>query len=178
MSKPELKKYLNVHTKDQLVKIILDMYSSNELVKQYCEHLLKPVFVDNDSLDKYKRIIAKEFDLMHPMSAGNSFAKARKAISEFAALKPNKELMADLLLTLPEAACTFSNQNGDMGEQYYRSVYNNFKRAMEFLRKKDLLDAFKTRCNSCVSSASNLGYGYGDDMWDIYYEYYRDSDIQ
>jgi hypothetical protein len=79
MSKPELKKYLNVHTKDQLVKIILDMYSSNELVKQYCEHLLKPVFVDNDSLDKYKRIIAKEFDLMHPMSAGNSFAKGKKS---------------------------------------------------------------------------------------------------
>ena len=89
MSKPELKKYLNVHTKDQLVKIILDMSSNNEFVKQYCEHLIRPVYVDNDSLD-----------------------------------------------------------------------------------------TFKPRCNSCVSSASNLGYGYGDDMWDIYYEYYRDSDIQ
>jgi hypothetical protein len=89
MSQLVLKKYLNVHTKDQLVKIILDMYSGNEFVKRYREHLMRPVYVDND-----------------------------------------------------------------------------------------LHDTFKPRCNSCVSSASNLGYGYGDDMWDIYYEYYRDSDIQ
>ena len=103
MFKLEFKKYLDAHTKDQLVKIILDMSSNNEFVKQYCEHLIRPVYVDNDSLDKYKRIIAKEFDIMRPIAASNSFAKARKAISEFAALKPNKELMADLLLTLPEA---------------------------------------------------------------------------
>jgi hypothetical protein len=159
-------------TKGELTELVLDMYENNKFAKEYLEHFLNPMEVGKDALERYKCIIVKEFDVEHPMTAGNSFAKAKKAISDFTALKPDKELMADLLLTLPEAACEFTNAFGDMDVHYYESAYRNFQRALTFMSKNDLLEKFKDRCTKCVEYASTCGYGFEDGMMELFVDFY------
>lgn len=109
------------------------------------------------------------------MKAGLKFSVAKKAIFEFASLNPSPEALADVMLTLPEAACLFTYEFGDMDEPFYNAAYNNFKRAMDFICKHGLLDRFKKRCNDCVKYASPCGYGFADEMAELFLIYYGES---
>ena len=170
MSKPSLKKHLQSLTKEQIIEVVLEAYGNSKAIQEYLDFYLKPD--DKEKARKYKTIIEKEFGIENPMKAGLKFSVAKKAISEFASLKPSPEALADVMLTLPEAACLFTHEFGDMDESFYNAAYNNFKRAMEFIYKHGLLDKFKKRCNDCVKYASPCGYGFADDIAEVFYEYY------
>jgi hypothetical protein len=60
---------------------------------------------------------------------------AKKAIADFRALHPSPELLADVMVTLPEMACQFTHEYGDMIESFYTSAANNFEAALKFLKK-------------------------------------------
>jgi Family of unknown function (DUF6155) len=173
MSKLALKKYLQTLTKEQITESVLDMYDNLKPVKEYLDFFLNPN--EKEMLEKYRMVIVAEF---YPKGkytfAKTRFSVAKKAIADFRALKPSPHLLADLMLTLPEMACKFTFEFGDMSEQYYNSAYNNFKAAVEFLYKNNLLDDFKLRCVDCLKWASVCGYGFEDDLSDVYYQYYQD----
>lgn len=76
------------------------------------------------------------------------------------------------MVTLPEMACQFTHDYGDMWEQYYTSAANNFEKALEYLYANNLLDQFKLRMEECVKYARDCGYGFSDEMEDLYSEYY------
>lgn len=170
MSKSTLKKHLNSLSKQQVIAVVLDAYSNSKAIQEYFDFYLKPD--DKEKAQKYKAIIEKEFGVKNPMSAGLKFSVARKAISDFASLKPSPEALADVMLTLPESACLFTYEFGDMEESFYDAAYNNFKRALEFISKHQLLDMFKPRCADCVKYASPCGYGFSSDIADIHYQHY------
>ncbi|MEA4936723.1 MAG: DUF6155 family protein [Paludibacter sp.] len=172
MSKPALKKHLLSLTREQLVETILEMYDNMKPVNEYFEYYLNPN--EKEMLKRHKTVIQKEFALEWKYAEPKlRFSVARKAIAEFRALKPSPEMLADLMLTLPEVACEFTYNYSDMSEQFYNSAYNNFKAALEFINKNNLLDDFKLRCGDCLKWASVCGYGFADDMRDIYYQYYQ-----
>lgn len=171
MSKSSLKKYLQTLTKEQLIEQMLDMYDNNKAVKEYLEFSLNPN--EKEMLEKYRAVILREFPLEWKYKEPQlRFSVARKAISEFRALKPSPVCLADLMLTLPEIACQFTYRYGDMSEQFYDSAYNNFKAALVYIYKNGLSDDFKLRCEDCVKWASPCGYGFADDIAEIYYQYY------
>lgn len=175
MSKTALKKYLKTLTKEQIIEFIIEMYDNNKQARTYLEHFLSPLEEGGLLLEKYKQVIKREFNVENPMSAKCSFSTCRKLISEFASLKPSEELLADLMLTLPESACEFTYNYGDMSEQFYNSAVNNFIRALEFMRKNELLEKFKIRCTKCVECASVCGYGFGDEMSELFYNHYGEN---
>jgi hypothetical protein len=100
------------------------------------------------------------------------FSVAKKAIADFAALNPPPKLLADLMVTLAENACQFTHDYGDMTEQFYNSAFSNFERALKFLKKEGLLDDFKLRCKRCTEYAEYCGYGFQDEIEDLFDEYY------
>jgi len=171
MSKTALKKHLQTLTKEQLQSEILELYSNYKPVKDYLEYKLNPN--PKEKLEYYKNIIREEFyPKRKTADAKMRFVVAKKAISEFRKLGPSTEQMADLLLTLPEYACKFTHEFGDMWEQYYDSASTNFKLALEFISAHNLLEKFKERCEQCRKYASDCGWGFSDDIDDLYYEYY------
>lgn len=171
MSKTALKKHLQTLTKEQLQSKILELYSNYKPVKDYLEYKLNPN--PKEKLEYYKNIVREEFYPKRKTSnAKIRFAVAKKAIAEFRKLEPPTEQMADLLLTLPEYACKFTHEFGDMWEQYYDSASTNFKLALEFISAHNLLEKFKERCEQCRKYASDCGWGFSDDIDDLYYEYY------
>jgi hypothetical protein len=91
-------------------------------------------------------------------------------------LKPSADKLADLMLCYVENACQFTYDYGDMWEQYYMSVENNFNKTMAFIAKNNMLERFKPRLKQCVEWASPCGWGFADAIADIYYEYFPEDD--
>lgn len=174
MSKSALKKELQKLTKEQLVEQILDLYDKNKSVKEFYDFYLNPKN-EKELAEKYKKAIRKEFNIEKPERAGLKYSVAKRAISDFKDLQPSPEALADVMLTLPECACEFTYEYGDMEESFYNGAYNNYLTALKFIAKHDLLDAFKLRAEQCVKWASPCGYGFADDIASVYYDYYQDE---
>lgn len=168
---PGLKSHLCSLTKDQLVNHILELCRKYPAVKEYYDFYLYPN--ETTMLEKYRKVVINEF-FPHRGEARTRFSVAKKAISGFRALGPSPGHLADLMLCLPEAATQFTHDFGDMWEQYYISTANNFKAALIYLEREGLLDQFRDRTRVCVDLASHCGWSFGDEMNDIYYEYYTD----
>jgi hypothetical protein len=171
MSKTELKKHLQTLTKDQVIEQVLELYGNCKPAKEYFEYFLNP---DEKGLfEKYKAIIINEFYPKGKYTEPKTrFSVAKKAIADFRALKPSPALLADLMVTLPEMACKFTNEYGDMSEQYYTSAVNNYEAALKYLQQNNLLDNFRLRCEDCVKYAEPCGYGFADEISQLFYEYY------
>lgn len=173
MSKLTLKKHLQSLKNEQIIEVVLDLYDTMKPVKEYFEFYMNPN--ENKMLEKYRAIIVSEF---YP-TGNRGFPKTRfsvckKAIADFKALKPSPELLADLMLTLPEMACKFTFEYGDMTEQYYNSTVINFNSALTYIKSNGLLNNFKLRCDDCVKWASPCGYGFADEISELYSNFYED----
>lgn len=171
MSKAALKKHLQSFSKEEVIESVLELYDNLKPVKEYFEYYLNPN--EKEMFLKYKEIIVNEF---YPKgkyaNPKTRFSVAKKAIADFRGLKPSPEMVGDLMVTLAEMACNFTYDYGDMSEQYYNSAYTNFKNALIYLQKNNLLDNFKLRCIDCVKYASPCGYGFADEISELFYEYY------
>ncbi len=167
MSKLTLKKHLQSLDNEQIIEVVLELYDTMKPVKEYFEFYMNPN--ENKMLEKYRAVIVSEFYPKEKRGfAKTRFSVCKKAIADFRALKPAPELLADLMLTLPELACKFTFEYGDMSDQYYTSAYNNFKVAIDFLQKNKLLKQFKLRCETCVKHSVHCGYGFEDEMSFLY----------
>ncbi len=177
MSKLTPKKHLQSLSQEQLVELVMEMYKNLKPVKEYLNYFMNPN--EKEMLEKYRKIIVAEF---YPNTkSGNPktrFSVCKKAIADFRALKPSPIMLADLMLTLPENACMFTYEFGDMWEQFYDSAATNFKAALKYMEKNGLLNDFKLRCVDCVKYASPCGYGFADEIAQIFYDFYgEDADF-
>lgn len=172
MSKTELKKHLLSLSKEQVIEQVLGLYDTCKPAKEYFEYFLNPD--EKGQFEKYKAIIVNEF---YPkgkyVEAKTRFSVAKKAIADFRSLNPSPELLADLMVTLPEMACKFTFEYGDMWEQFYDSAATNFNLALKFLKKNGLLEQFKLRCQDCVRYSKPCGYGFAYQIGDLFEEYYN-----
>lgn len=173
MSKQKITKFIHSLTQDQLKDFVIEMYQHSAAVKSYVDHFLNPE-VGQDMLDKYKKIIEKEFYPKNPERAGMKYSVAKKAIKEFAALQPDPIYLGELMLYLPELASRLSHDYGDITEQYYISAETNFNLALKYIAKQNLLEHFKPKAQLCIKYASRCGYGFDKSMEDIYYDFYED----
>ncbi len=171
MSKRQLKSHLVTLSKEQLTEHILELYTILKPVKEYYDFYLNPN--EKEMSEKYKTIIVNEF---YPggkyTEPKTRFSVAKKAIADFRNLKPSPMLIGDLMVTLVEMACKFTYDYGDMWEQYYDSTANNFERALQYLQKNGLLKDFEKRINKCLTYAEPCGYGFPDDLNQVFCEYY------
>lgn len=171
MSKTELKKHLLSLSKEQVIEQVLGLYDTCKPAKEYFEYFLNPD--EQGKFEKYKDIIVNEFFTNTLIGIGKlRFSVAKKAIADFRSLSPSPELLGDLMVTLPEMACKFTNEYGDMSEQYYTSAATNFELALKFLQKHGLLEQFKLRCHDCVKHSELCGYGFADEISELFYQYY------
>lgn len=88
---------------------MLDLYSAKKDAKEYLEYVTNPD--DNKMLEHYKAIIVKEF---FPTRGEPKvrFSVCRKAVSNFKQLNPEPALLSDLMVTLVEPACLYTDENG------------------------------------------------------------------
>ncbi len=168
----ELRRHLKELTRDQLMEDVVDLFRKDSFVNDY--YTIKCKSGESISiLENYKLIIENEF---FPI---NGFGKARlsvakKAISEFKKLSQDKKAIAELMLFYVETGVRYTDCYGDIYESFYFSMESMFKRAVDFIVKHSLEDRFKDRCRQIVNDTVNMGWGFHDELCDIYYGYFED----
>ena len=168
MSKAQLKKNLMALTKEQVIDVVLSLYDARKEAKEYLDFYLNPN--DDAKLEEYKKIIYNEF---FPKRGEPKcrFSVCRKAISDFKKLKPSPYCIADLMLFYIETGVNFTAEYGDMWEQYYTALENNFDKAMAFVYKNGYLEELRPRIENMLKLSEKCGWGFPDTLYDFYYQY-------
>lgn len=168
MSKAQLKKCLSKLTKEQVIEVVLELYDARKEAKEYLDYYVNPN--DDEKLDEYKKIIYNEF---YPNRGEPKcrFSVCRKAVSDFKKLKPDSISIADLMLFYIETGVSFTADYGDMWEQYYTALENNFGKAMEFINNNGYLEEFRPRIEKMLKMSEKCGWGFPDTLYDFYYEF-------
>ena len=139
---------------------MLELYDARKEAKEYLEFYLTPN--SNAELEKCKKAIRQEFFPTRGFSEKPSFAKCRKVISDFQKLKPEPACVADLMLFYIEQGCEYTMTFGDMWEQYYITLENNFDKAVKFIFMHGLLIQYYERIEKLLENANNCGWGFYD----------------
>lgn len=171
MSQSQLKKYLQSLEKTEIIVTVLELYSSHKEVKEYFEYFLNPN--EKEQFEKYKLIIDKEFKWAK-YEPKMRISVAKKAIADFARLKPSESLLGELMIHFVVVGCQLTFEYGDMSEQFYNSMLTNFNKALKYISENRLLEEFRHEADLCIKYSADCGYGFPYEMDDIFHNYYDD----
>lgn len=167
MSKSTIKKLLKSMTKDEIITMVLELYSARKEAKDYLEFYAEPD--EQGKLEEYKDIIREEFYPKRNREPKMRFSVCRKAVSDFKKLKPSVDSLAELMVSYMEWAIQATYDYGDLWEQYYDSVEGNFSKTINYIVDNGLWSKYDSRLQQCVKWSSHSGYGFGDTIADIYW---------
>jgi hypothetical protein len=165
----EIKASLNKLEKEELIKHISELCIKYKPVKEYFDFYVNPN--EKKILEQYKEKVAEGFfpKRGHQLKLSTS----RKAINDFKKLGTSVESIADLLLHYVENGVEFTNEYGDIDENFYTSIENTYSNALNLISKNGLLAKFKKRAYKIVTDTEGIGWGFHDTLGDIYYKHYE-----
>jgi len=165
----DLKKNLKELTKEELIKSIVDLYKKNDFVKDY----YSSKYADGSNLSiliKHKDIIESELFPARGDGRGR-LAVAKKAITEFKKLSNDKNSIAELMVFYVETGVRYTDCYGDIDEPFYLSMESMYERAMKYIVSNGLIDKYNERCLKIVNDTTNMGWGFHDQLCEVYYGY-------
>lgn len=168
MSKSQVKKLLAGMSKEEVVNVVMELYDARKEAKEYLEYFVNPD--ENSELEKFKKIVLKEFDDDFSRNPQCRFSVCRKALSDFKKLAPSEETLAEAMVFYVERVYEFSFCNGDLWEQYYDSAISNFRSTMTFIIKNSLLESMMPRIVQIMAWSWPCGYGFHDMTGDTFCE--------
>lgn len=164
----ELITELKKNDKETLIKYISELYKKYKPVKEYFDFFINPN--EKELLDNYKEKVREGF---YPKRGYNlKLSISRKAINEFKKLGPSQESYIDLLLYYVECGVEFTNEFGDIDENFYLSLERTFSNALKLLEKENLHDRFINRAQQILDDSGNTGWGFNECLSDIYFQYF------
>ncbi|MTH16731.1 DUF6155 family protein [Flavobacterium sp. LC2016-01] len=149
MSKRDLKKYLAELSKEQLEEQLIELYEKFIPVKTYYDFVFNPK--EDKLLQESKVKISQEyFPIKKPNAKWRPKAKMRRSVAQkiikhFISLGVDSFIIADLMLYNIEIAQTYSSQNFIKQELFYKSMFNSFEQATNFLISNGILNEYKAR---------------------------------
>ncbi len=149
MSKRDLKKLLATMEKDQIVQLVLDLYSAKREAKEYLDFYVDPD--EQAKLKEYKDIVREEFFPRMTVYPKFRMANCRRAFSDFRKLKPSPDMLGDLLVYFIEVACLFIYKYRCIFDKYHFLVAH-FASTLGFIERNDLWDTFGPRVRKCIES--------------------------
>jgi hypothetical protein len=176
LSLTSLKQILKTKTQTELIDDIAVLYKTFPQVK---EHYQAKFSGGDDSAiqRKYKNIIRAEFVPGFKKSFPDARVSiARKAISEYKKVAVSKYGVADIMLAYVESGVIYTNEFGDIDEQFYNSMASMYENTLKFMAKEQILDDFKDRLFTVVKDTVGIGWGFHDDLKYCYEKYTDNSE--
>ncbi|MCX6287540.1 MAG: DUF6155 family protein [Bacteroidetes bacterium] len=165
----EIKKELNVLSKDKLVQLIVGLYQKNKLVKEQLEFHFNPN--EKDLLKLYKEKVLEAF---YPRRGDMFHLKiGKRAISDFKKLKPSLESQIDLMIYYVECGVKLTLEYGDIDDNFYSSLEGVYFEALKLIDKNEFHKIFEERAFEIVNKTNNIGWGFHDAIGDIYAQTYQ-----
>ena len=172
MGLAELKKELKKFDKAKIIELITDLYKKNKSVKEYFDF-----FVNPDENELFKKYRNKVLDAFYPKRGFDLRLKdAKQAIADFRKLEPSTELLTDLMLFYVECGVKFTNDFGDIDENFYVSVEKMYYQALTLMHKGDFLEKFQIRSLKIVDDSNGIGWGFHDYLVQVYFDFYPYDD--
>jgi len=170
MGLSDIKKELKKLDKDDLIDLLVDLYKKNKSVKAFLDFYISPD--EEDLSTKYRD---KVFEAFFPKRGfGYNLKNGKQAITDFKKLGPSSEALADLMLFYVETGVKFTNEVGDINENFYSSLEKTYLQALTLIKKENLLDKFARYSREIEIQAEGIGWGFSDTMADIYCDFYDD----
>lgn len=169
----DLKKYLKTLSNEELQNEIINLVKSYKEVKEYYTTKIYPES-ENELLEKYKKIIKNEF---FPDRGYGSvrYSIVNNAMRDFKKISNNARNIAELLMYYPEMGVKFTSTFGDIDEKFYINIEKAYIDALEFIFKNNLEKEFKDKAKEIMEETYGIGWGFHDNMVEIYYQYYEDD---
>ena len=145
-------------SKEDVINVVLELYDARKEAREYLDYFVNPN--ETGELEKFKKIVLKEFDDDLSRNPQCRFSVCRKALSDFKKLAPSYDTLAEAMVFYVERIYEFSFCNGDLWEQYYDSSISNFRSALKFLIKNNLLDSMMPRIVQIMAWSWPCGYGF------------------
>src|SRR3990172_973737 len=140
----EIRKHLLSQSRDDLFDLIMDLDNKFDVVDDY----LRARFLDSDDqtlLLKYKKIVHGIFFENDP-SELFELAEAEKAVETFSKISTSNYQIAELMLYYVEMGVKFTNEYGDIDEDFYINIETMFKSASNFIYRCNMQQQFYNRC--------------------------------
>ena len=167
--KTSLKGYLTGLTKEELIGQIIELNKKYKDVKTYYDFFLNP-----DSSKKADKVKTTILHCFYPERGYKLRLKdARKAVNDFKKLSPNEASLMDVMLYYVECGVNFTNDFGDINEPFYNSVASMFRQAGTLYKKMGKDKSFHDRAAKIMNDTSGIGWGFHDELADIYYNYFE-----
>ena len=168
----QIKKTIKDCERDECVDIILEIVEFCPQAREFLS--LKFNENQNDILEKYKDKVRNEF--YPPRGFGRlNLREAKKVISDFKKLCPDKVLVIDLMLFYVENCVEFTNDYGDIDERFYNSAEDVYEQVVTDVNNAGMLtyEKFADRLEAVINNTSGIGWGFHDCLRDIYDELER-----
>lgn len=168
MSKRDLKKYVSELNKEQLEEQIIDLYEKFQPVKVYYNFVFNPK--EESLLHDSKLKISNEYFPIKKLGRRSKpkmrRSVAQKLIKHFVVLGVDPFVIADVMLYNIEIAQAYSSENPIKQELFFKSMFNSFEQAVEFIISNGIYAEFKTRIGSIFQETV-------DQKWINQYEFER-----
>ena len=168
MSKSQLKRLLTGMSKEEVVDVVMELYDARKEAREYLDYFANPNEIKE--LEKFKKIVLKEFDDSISHNPQCRFSVCRKALSDFKKLAPSTDTLAEAMVYYVERVCEFSFNAGDLWEQYYDSAASNFRSMLRFLVRNNLLEVMMPRMVQIMAWCWPCGYGFHDEIGNSFCE--------
>ena len=168
---PTVRQHISNWSKPALIALVKDLYDGTPDNRDFLLARFQAEENAGAALDKYRRKIVEQF--FPARGFGKlKLGEARKAIRDYRKATGNLEGTIDLMLTYVENGTEFTRQFGDINESFYNSLESVLNELAQILTKEggELYPKFRERVQRLVSSASGIGWGYGDAVADHVYQ--------
>ena len=162
----DLKKTLQEADKKELIDIIQNLYRLSEENKRYLLAGSIELKAEPGVLEAYREIIKNEF---FPEKGYGTlrYSVAEKAIDNYWKALGNIEGKLELMLFYVENGVDFTNEYGDIDEEFYDKIVDMLEKFCILLKKpegKIFYPRFKKRLFEIRIKSEGIGWGFEDDV--------------
>lgn len=168
MSKSQVKKLLLGMGKEDVINVVMELYDARKEAQEYLDYFANPD--EKGELEKFKKVVLKEFYDDGKHNPQCRFSVCRKALSDFKKLSPAANTLAEAMVFYVERVYEFSFCAGDLWEQYYDSAISNFRSTLKFMIKNGLLESMMPRIIQIMAWSWPCGYGFHDETGETFCE--------
>ncbi len=164
---------VDLHQK-QLLKLVADLYRSSKENRAFFHARFG---IGDDPLAPYKKTID---ECMYPDVYGHKsiqISKAKKAISSYSKAVGDPLGEIELMVFFVECGNNFTLDFGDIHEGFYVALNGMYQRTIQkVLRLPEEQERdFRQRLEKIMTSASGMGWGYYDILYEDYYNAFPEN---
>lgn len=165
-----LSKKLDTISREELTKIILDLFKTNKSVEERLNLMILGEEYGSTLLEKYKKQMYKIFNPSNIVRMGFSLERAQMVLSDFAEVCDSGRWYGDLALYFAECATDFTMSYGDVDEKFYDALGDAYHDAVVIARgDEELYKLWKDRLEYILHEFSDFGWGMDDFIAGEYY---------